>query len=341
MKRSETISVRVLSLSARFAVCLAVVVLTAVVSQAEPLASWNEGPAKRAILDFVRKATDPTISDFVPPAERIAVFDNDGTLWVEQPLYTQVVFAADRVRELAPRHADWKERQPFKSLLTGDDASLATFSIQDFAKIVAETHAGITVSEFEQLVSKWLKTARHPRFNRPYTELGYLPMLEVMQWMRANDFKTYIVTGGGQDFVRVFADPVYGVVPEQVIGSAGRTGYRYAADGKPELEKLPEVLLIDDRQGKPEGIHLVIGRRPYAAFGNSTGDQQMLEWTQGGQRGRLMMLVHHDDAEREYAYGANSKIGTFSAALKAEADQRGWTVISMKNDWKRIFAWEK
>ncbi len=332
---------RTTSLQIRIALCAAVAISTTAASRAEPLPSWNEGPAKRAILDFVQQTTDPKSSDFVPPAERIAVFDNDGTLWVEQPLYTQVVFAADRVKELAPRHADWKDREPFKSLLTGDDASLATFSIQDFAKVVAETHSGITVSEFERIVASWLKTAQHPRFKRPYTELVYLPMLEVMQLLRANDFKTYIVTGGGQDFVRVFGEPVYGVVPEQVIGSASRTAYRYSGDGQPELVKLPEVLLIDNNQGKPEGIHLVIGRCPYAAFGNSTGDQQMLEWTQAGQRGRLMMLVHHDDAEREYAYGANSKIGTFSAELKAEADKRGWTIISMKDDWKRIFAWEE
>jgi phosphoglycolate phosphatase-like HAD superfamily hydrolase len=316
--------------------------LTAIAaSRAEPLPSWNDGQAKRAILEFVRGATDPKSPSFVPPAARIAAFDNDGTLWVEQPLYAEIVFAADRVKALEPQHPDWKTMEPFKSILTGDDASLATFSIQNFAKVVAETHAGVTVSEFEQIVSKWLKTARHPQFKRPYTELAYLPMLEVMRLLRANDFKTYIVTGGGQDFVRVFADPVYGVVPEQVVGSAGRTGYRYAADGKPELEKLPEVLLIDDGPGKPEGIHLMIGRRPYAAFGNSSGDQQMLEWTQAGKGGRLMMLVHHDDAQREYAYGENSKIGTFSAELRAEADKRGWTVISMRNDWKRIFAWEE
>lgn len=332
---------RAFSLLAQSTACVFVALSAIAMSWAEPLPSWHDGQAKRSILEFVRGATDPQSPSFVSPAERIAAFDNDGTLWVEQPLYTEIVFAADRVKSLAPQHPEWKTSEPFKSILTGDDASLATFSIQNFAKVVAETHTGITVSEFEQVVSKWLKTARHPRFKRPYTQLAYLPMLEVMQLLRAHDFKTYIVTGGGQDFVRVFADPVYGVVPEQVIGSAGRTGYRYAADGKPELEKLPQVLLIDDGPGKPEGIHLVIGRRPYAAFGNSTGDQQMLEWTQAGNGGRLMMLVHHDDAEREYAYGANSRIGTFSAELMTEANRRGWIVISMKGDWKRIFAWEK
>lgn len=307
----------------------------------DPLPAWNDGAAKRAVLTFVRTATDPTSADFVAPEERIAVFDNDGTLWVEQPLYTQVVFAMDRVNALAPRHPDWKTIEPFKSILTGDDASLATFSIQDFAKVVAETHSGITVSEFETIVGDWLGSARHPRYDRPYTDLAYLPMLDVLRYFRANGFKTYIVTGGGQDFVRVFSDPVYGVVPEQVIGSAGKTAYRKSEDGTPELVKLPEILLVDDKQGKPETINLMIGRRPYAAFGNSTGDQQMLEWTQGGKGPRLMMLVHHDDAQREYAYGLNSKIGTFSAELMDEAKRRGWTAISMKNDWKRIFAFEK
>jgi phosphoglycolate phosphatase-like HAD superfamily hydrolase len=310
-------------------------------AQDASLPSWNEGPAKQAIVDFVRKATDRNGPDFVEPGERIAAFDNDGTLWVEQPLYTQVVFAADRVRELAPAHPEWKTKEPFQSLLVRGDAALADFSIQDFAKVVAETHAGMTVDAFEEIVQKWLATARHPRFKRPYTQLAYQPMLELLRYLRAAGFKTYIVTGGGQDFVRAFALPVYGVPPEQVIGSAGRTKYEYTPDGRPVLVKLPEVLLVDDKQGKPEGIHLVIGHKPHAAFGNSTGDREMLEWTQSGRRPRLMMLVHHDDGQREYAYGPDSKIGTFSAALLDEAKQRGWIVISMQNDWKRIFAFEK
>lgn len=308
-------------------------------AQDDPLASWNEGAAKRAIVDFVRETTDKDSPRFVPPAERIAAFDNDGTLWVEQPLYTQVVFAIDRVKALAPKHPEWKTRQPFSALLTGDDASLANFSIQDFAKIVAETHTGITTGEFEIVVRNWLKSARHPRFNRPYTELAYQPMLELLAYLRSAGYKTYIVTGGGQDFVRVFAEAVYGVPPEQVIGSAGKTKYGLR-DGRPVLIKIPEVFLIDDRAGKPEGIHLLIGRPPRAAFGNSTGDQQMLEYTGGGPGARLMMLVYHDDAKREYAYGPNSKIGTFSDALMQEAGKRGWLVISMKNDWNRIFAFE-
>ena len=308
---------------------------------AEPLPSWNDGPARRGIVEFVRAATDKTGPHFVPPTDRFAAFDNDGTLWVEQPLYTQVVFASDRVRELAPKHPEWKSKEPFKAILNGDDGTLAQFSIQDFAKVVVETHSGITVDEFEKIVRRWLATARHPRFKRPYTQLAYQPMLEVLHYLRANGFKTYIVTGGGQDFVRVFSERLYGVPLEQVIGSAGKTKYEYASDGWPALLKLPEVLLVDDRQGKPEGIHFMIGRKPHAAFGNSTGDRQMLEWTQSGAQPRLMMLVHHDDAVREYAYGANSKVGTFSDALMSEATKRGWLVISMKNDWKRIFAFEK
>lgn len=305
-----------------------------------PLPSWNAGPTKQAILDFVRKATDKDASTFVPPDERIATFDNDGTLWVEQPIYTQVQFAIDRVVALANEHPEWKDQQPFQAILSGDQEALAKFTIQDFEKVVALTHSGMTIEEFQTIVKEWLATAEHPRFHRKYTELIYQPMLELMQYLRDNGFKTYIVTGGGQDFVRAFAATVYGVPPEQVIGSAGKTKYEIV-DGKSVLIKLPEVFLIDDKTGKPEGINFVIGRRPVAAFGNSTGDQQMLEYAQGGPGARLMMLVHHDDAKREYAYGADSTIGTFPDALMAEAKERGWSVISMKNDWKRVFAWDK
>ncbi|REK18695.1 MAG: haloacid dehalogenase-like hydrolase [Planctomycetota bacterium] len=316
--------------------------IPAPVLAADPLPSWNDGRAKQAILKFVRAATDQDSPHFVKPGERIATFDNDGTLWVEKPVYTQVVFALDRVRELAPRHPEWKTEQPFKTLLEApNDAALADFSIQDFAKIVADTHTGITTSEFSQIVCHWLQAAQHPRFDRPYTELVYQPMLEVLSYLRASGFKTYIVTRGGQDFVRVFSDRIYGIPAGQVIGSAGKTAYEYDADGQPILVKQPEVFLIDDKQGKPEGIHLLIGQKPHAAFGNSTGDQQMLEWTQSGGRPQLMMLVHHDDAQREYAYGPDSKVGTFSKALMDEARERGWVVISMKNDWKRIFAFEE
>jgi phosphoglycolate phosphatase-like HAD superfamily hydrolase len=310
------------------------------------LPSWNDGAAKKAIVDFVARATKEGGPDFVPVAERIATFDNDGTLWCEQPIYVQVQFAIARVKELAPKHPDCKTTELFKSILPDDRNALQTLSIQDFAKVAALSHTGITVEEFHTIVKKWLATAEHPRFHRHYTDLVYQPMLELMTYLRANQFKTFIVTGGGQDFVRVFANQVYGVPPEQVVGSAGKTKYQYAKDGAPMLVKLPEVFLIDDNTGKPEGINLFIGRRPVAAFGNSTGDQQMLEWTQAGNNSKigkgapLMMLVHHDDAKREYAYGADSKIGTFSDALMKEAKDRDWNVISMKNDWKTIFPFD-
>lgn len=306
----------------------------------DPLPSWNDGPAKQAILDFVHASTDKSSSKFIPPDQRITTFDNDGTLWVEQPMYTQVAFAMDRVAAAAKEHQELKDKEPFKAILTHDKAAMAKFTLQDIEKVVAVTHSGMTVAQFEQIVKHWLAEAKHPRFKRPYTQLVYQPMIEVLRYLRDNGFKTYIVTGGGQEFVRAFAEPTYGVPPEQVIGSAGKVKYEINPDGKPVLVKLPEVLLVDDKAGKPETINLIIGRRPVAAFGNSTGDKQMLEYTQGGgdARGiRLMMLVHHDDPAREYAYGADSKIGSFPDSLMDEAKQRGWTVISMKNDWKRIF----
>ncbi len=326
-----------------FVVALALGVTSARTNQEQPkivLGSWNDGPTKAAIIDFVKRVTTTDSPHFIPPSERIATFDQDGTLWVEQPLYTQVVFAIDRVKALAPKHPEWKTEDPYKSILTKGIDALADFSIQDFERVMATSHSGITVEEFQATVKEWLATAKHPRFKRPYTELTYQPVLELMQYLRANGFKTYIVTGGGQEFVRTYAESVYGVPPEQVVGSAAATKYEYK-DGKPVLVKMPKAILIDDKGGKPEGINLVIGRRPAAAFGNSTGDQQMLEWTQAGGPGRLMMLVHHDDAQREYAYGADSKIGTFSDELMAEAKKRGWIVISMKNDWRRIFAFEE
>jgi hypothetical protein len=256
-------------------------------------------------------------------------------------MYAQVLFAMDRVAAVAKDHPELRDKDPFKAILTRDRAAMEKFTLQDIEKIVAATHSGMTVSQFEQIVKHWIAEAKDERFKRPYTQLIYQPMLEVMRYLRANGFKTYIVTGGGQEFVRAFAGPTYGVPPEQVIGSAGKVKYEYAPDGRPVLLKLPDVLLIDDKAGKPEGINLVIGRRPAAAFGNSDGDRQMLEFTQGADDGdrsaRLMMLVHHDDSTREYAYGPDSKVGTFPDSLMAEAKQRGWTVISMKNDWRRIF----
>ena len=306
----------------------------------DPLPSWNEGPARKAVLDFVRDATTPGGPGFVPPDERIAVFDNDGTLWCEQPIYTQVRFAFDRVKALAPGHPEWKEKEPFRSILSGDRAAMLKFTVQDFERVIASTHAGMTQEEFAGLVRDWLASAKHLATTGPYTELVYQPMLEAMRLLRSRGFKTYIVTGGGQEFVRVFAERVYGVPPGQVIGSACKMTYTIGRDGAPVLLRRPDVLLLDDKGGKPEGINLVIGRRPRAAFGNSTGDQQMLEWTQAGPGPRLMMLVHHDDAPREYAYGEGSPIGTFPAALMDEAKSRGWSVISMKDDWKRVFPFE-
>jgi phosphoglycolate phosphatase-like HAD superfamily hydrolase len=321
-----------------FTILIATLVWNArAVAQTEPLSSWNDTAAKKAIVNFVGRVTKEGSPDFVKPEERIATFDNDGTLWVEQPNYTQVTFAIDEVVAQAAQHPEWRETEPFKSILAHDREALLRFTIQDFEKVAAVTHSGMTVQQFQEIVKKWLAEAKHPRFKRPYTECVYQPMLELMQYLRNNRFKTYIVTGGGQEFVRAFASQTYGVPPEQVVGSMGKVKYSYDKDGKPELIKLPDVLLIDDKTGKPEGINMVIGRRPQCAFGNSTGDQQMLEYTGAGNGARLMMLVHHDDAEREYAYGADSKIGTFSDALMDEAKRKGWIVISMKDDWKTIF----
>lgn len=312
--------------------------------QIDPLPSWNEGPVKQAIVSFVQKVTDKSSPAYVPPEDRIATFDQDGTLWVEHPLYTQAMFALDRVHELAPRHPEWKTKQPFKAILGNDREAMAKFTEGDWAKILGVTHAGMTTEAFLKISQEWLAQAKHPRFKRLYTELVYLPMLEVMQYFRHNGFKTYIVTGFGQEFVRVYGERVYGVPPEQVVGSSLATKYEYQ-DGKPVLMRLPKVFFIDNFAGKAIGINLFIGKRPLAAFGNSTGDQQMLEWTQAGDGARLMMLVLHDDPEREYAYGPagglpDTEVGTFSEALMAEARQRGWVVVSMKKDFKKVFAWE-
>ena len=309
------------------------------------LPSWNEGPAKQAIIDFVRATSDRSSASYVAPEDRIAVFDQDGTLWVEHPMYTQVIYCLDRVPDVVAKKPELKNKEPFKTVLSGDREAIARLSMQDLYKILAATLSGMTVEEFNAEAKKWLEAARHPRWNRLYTELAYQPMLEVFGYLRDNAYKTYIVTGDGQDFVRVYAEKVYGIPPEQVIGTAGGTKFAYASDGKPYLTKEPKLLLNDNNAGKPEGIHLMIGRRPYAAFGNSTGDRQMLEWTAAGAGARLKMLVLHDDAAREYAYGPaqglpDTKVGTFTPALYDEAKKSGWTVISMKNDWKRVFAFE-
>jgi phosphoglycolate phosphatase-like HAD superfamily hydrolase len=311
-------------------------------AQEEPLPSWNDGPAKSAIVEFVEAVTSEGGADYVAPADRIATFDNDGTLWVEHPLYTQAVFALDRLAALAPQHPEWKDQEPFKSVLAGDHEAMARFTEGDWAKIIAGTHAGTTTEAFLEIVREWLAEAKHPRFERPYTEAIYQPMLEVLDYLRANGFRTYIVTGGGQEFVRVFSEQVYGVPVEQVVGSSIVTKYEYQ-DDEPVLMREPKVFFVDDKAGKAVGINLFIGKRPYAAFGNSDGDREMLEWTGAGEGARLKMLVLHDDAEREYAYGPadglpDTKVGTFTQALMDEAKQRGWVVISMKDDWKTIFA---
>jgi phosphoglycolate phosphatase-like HAD superfamily hydrolase len=302
------------------------------------LASWKDGPNKKAIVDFVKATTDKSSPKFVPAAERIATFDNDGTLWVEQPMYTQLTFALERVKTLAPKHAHWLTLDPFQAVLKADRAAMSKFTKKDLEEIIAATHAGTTSEEFNTIAKDWLASAKHPRFKRAFTECIYQPMLEIMQYLRAHGFKTYIVTGGGQSFVRAFSDKTYGIPPEQVIGSSLKLKYTIK-EGRPFMLRLPAILLIDDEEGKPEDIELFIGRKPLAAFGNSNGDRQMLEWTQSGGGARLMMLLHHDDAEREYAYGADSKIGNFPSSLMTEANQKGWNVISMKNDWQRVFSW--
>jgi phosphoglycolate phosphatase-like HAD superfamily hydrolase len=307
----------------------------------DPLPSWNDGPARQAILDFVKATTDTASPKFVPPEARIATFDQDGTTWVEKPLYTQVMYSLERVPALAKAKPELKSVEPFKTVLSGNREALATLTMPDLVKILAATLTGMPVEQFNAEVKDWLAKAKHPRWQRPYTELVYQPMLEVMQLLRANGYKTYFVTGGGQDFVRVYSEQVYGIPPEQVVGSMGATKFGYDKSGKPFLTKEPKLLLNDDKAGKPEGIHIMIGRRPVAAFGNSIGDKEMLEYTQAGDGARLMMLVHHDDATREYAYGPKSKVGNFPEALMAEAKKNGWTVISMKNDWKQIFPFEK
>ena len=322
-----------------------VVFMTTNAQAADPLASWNDGPAKQAIVEFVKATTTQGSPQFVPPEARIATFDQDGTLWVEHPMYTQVTYCLERVPALVEKKPELKNREPFKTVLSGNREAMAKLSQDDLMKILAATLTGMSVDDFNAEAKKWIAEAKDPRWKRPYTELTYQPMQEVLRYLSANGFKTYIVTGGGQDFVRVYAEQTYGIPPEQVVGTAGGTKYGYDKSGKPFLTKEPKLLLNDNNAGKPEGIHLMIGRRPSVAFGNSTGDRQMLEYTKAGDGARLAMLVLHDDAEREYAYGPaqglpDTKVGTFTQALYDEAKKDGWTVISMKNDWKVIFPFE-
>src|SRR5271169_1285043 len=315
------------------------------VAEENPLPSWNKGAARDAILSFVKETTEKSSSKYVEPKDRVATFDQDGTLWTEHPLYTQAMFALHRLGTMAPQHPEWKETEPFKSVLTGDREAMSKFTEKDWMEIVAVTHSGMGTEEFLALVRQWITTAKAPRFNRLYTDLVYQPMFEVMKFLREKGYRTYIVTGGGQEFVRVYSERVYGVPPEQVVGSSIVTKYDDTS-GKPVLMREPKAFFVDDGPGKAIGINMFIGKRPYAAFGNSSGDQQMLEWTQAGDGARLMMLVHHDDGDREYAYGPggglpDTHVGTFSDALMTEANKRGWIVISMKDDWKHIYAFEK
>jgi phosphoglycolate phosphatase-like HAD superfamily hydrolase len=315
------------------------------IAEENPLPSWNKGPARDAILTFAKETTEKSSPKYVEPKDRIATFDQDGTLWTEHPLYTQAMFALYRLGTMAPQHPEWKETEPFKSVLSGDREAMSQFSEKDWMEILAVTHSGMSTEEFVALVKPWITTAKAPRFGRPYTDLIYQPMLEAMKYLREKGYKTYIVTGGGQEFVRVYSEQVYGVPPEQVVGSSIVTTYDNSS-GKPLLMREPKPFFVDDGPGKAIGINMFIGKRPYAAFGNTAGDAQMLEWTQAGDGARLMMLVLHDDATREYAYGParglpDTHVGTFSEALLTQAEKSGWHVISMKDDWKRIYPFEK
>jgi phosphoglycolate phosphatase-like HAD superfamily hydrolase len=315
-------------------------------AQTDPLPSWNDGAAKQAIIEFVRATTTRGSPEFVPPEERIATFDQDGTLWVEHPMYSQVMYILDRVPAVVKAKPELANVEPFKTVLSGNREAIAKLPKDDLYKLVAATLTGMSVEQFEAQAKQWIETAKDPRWQQRYTELTYQPMQEVLKVLRDAGYKTYIVTGGGQDFVRVYSETTYGIPPEQVVGTAGGTKYGYDKNGRPFLTKEPKLLLNDNNAGKPEGIHLMIGRRPHAAFGNSTGDQQMLEYTKAGDGARLAMLVLHDDAKREYAYGPaqglpDTKVGTFTQDLYDRAKKQGWVVISMKNDWKRIFAFEQ
>jgi len=330
-------------------VLLAIVIAGLTTTYAQDLLpSWNDGPAKQAILEFVKATTTQGSPQFVAPEERIATFDQDGTLWVEHPMYSQVMFCLERVPALVKAKPELAKVAPFSTvleLLHGDRAAMEKLHTEDLMKILAATSTGMSVETFQGEVKRWIEEAKDSHWKKPYTELTYQPMQEVLKYLRANGFKTYIVTGGGQDFVRQYAEKTYGITTEQVVGTMGGTTYGYDKEGKPFLTKEPKLLLNDNNAGKPEGIHLMIGRRPFAAFGNSTGDKQMLEYTKAGDGTRLAMLVLHDDADREYAYGPaqglpDTKVGTFTQALYDEAKKNGWIVISMKKDWKVIFPFE-
>lgn len=305
----------------------------------DPLPSWNDGPTKQAIVAFVEAVSEEGGPDFVPPAERIATFDNDGTLWVEQPFYTQVAFVVDRIEALAPEHPEWKTTQPFQAVLEGDMETALGSGVKGILEMTMATHAGMTADEFSALVADWVEQSRHPRFQQPYTECVYEPQLELLAYLRANGFKTYIVSGGGIEFMRPWTEDVYGIPPEQVVGSSIVTEFRMR-DGEAVLVRQPKMKFVDDKAGKPVGINDHIGRRPILAFGNSDGDLQMLQYTTGGDGRRLGLIVHHTDADREYAYDRASHIGTLDAALD-QAEDNGWVVVDMKRDWAVVFPFER
>jgi phosphoglycolate phosphatase-like HAD superfamily hydrolase len=314
-------------------------VVTTVAQAADALSSWNDSPAKQSIVDFVKRVTTPGGKDFVPEPARIAVFDNDGTLWSEQPMYFQAFFVFDRIKALAPQHPEWKDKEPFASVLNGDINSALAGGEHALLEMAMATHAGTTTEEFEKIVKDWIATAKHPKTGRLYTEMVYQPMLELLAYLRANGFKTFIVSGGGIEFMRPWMEKVYGIPPEQVVGSSIKTKFEMR-DGKPVLVRLPELDFVDDGAGKPVGIQMHIGRRPIAAFGNSDGDLQMLQWTATGPGARFCLYVHHTDAEREWAYDRKSGIGRLDKGLD-DAKAKGWTVVDMRNDWKIIYPFQK
>ena len=308
--------------------------------ESDPLPSWNDGAVKTAILDYVLRVTTEDSPDFIAEADRIATFDNDGTLWVEKPVYTQFVFVMDRVKAVSNQHPEWKTKEPFKSVLDGNTEKLLTYGEKGAMALVTATHSGMTTVEFNEIVSNWLKMAKHPRFKRLYTDLTYKPMIELLHYLRAKGFKTFIVSGGGTAFMRAYTEQCYGIPPWQVVGSSGETEYRMW-DSSPTLVKLPDLLFFDDGPGKAEGINHYIGRQPVFAFGNSIGDKEMLEWTANCKGLCFMGLVHHDDATREYAYGPNSDVGRFPVELMEHALANGWNVVSMKDDWNQVFSWSQ
>ncbi len=320
-------------------VLIAIVTLVYTSVSADDLPSWNDGKTKQSIIDFVEKVTDKNSPDYVPPAERIATFDNDGCLWSEQPVYFQLAFVVYQIKKMAPGHPEWKEKEPYKSVLAGDYKKVLAGGEKAIAELLFATHAGMTSEEFSAAVKEWTETAKHPRFDLPYTECIYAPMHELLEYLRANNFKTYIVSGGGIDFMRVFTEEVYGIPPEQVVGTTFNAKFELR-DGVPTIVRLPEINLVDDKEGKPVGIYRHIGRRPIASFGNSDGDLQMLQWTTGGDGARFALIVHHTDAEREWAYDRESHIGQLDKALD-EAMEKGWTVVDMAKDWKRIYPADK